>query len=175
MSSNFNKEYVLDGVDITIPVKTRRNRKNIKGLKFGKLTPIKPVIADSKGNSRWLCECDCGNLKVVETYKLTSGNTKSCGCLKKEHGHFLKNNYLEYIINRYEEQIKQHINTEAYLQSKLKEKEIVENNLRNIVNELKDKVQDYEEKIAMYEHIIARQATKLFVEGVKDVRRKGQG
>ena len=28
--------------------------------------------------------CDCGNTAIVNTNKLTSGNTKSCGCLNRD-------------------------------------------------------------------------------------------
>lgn len=34
--------------------------------------------------SKWLCRCECGNEIKVTAYRLKSGNTKSCGCLKKE-------------------------------------------------------------------------------------------
>lgn len=34
--------------------------------------------------SEWLCRCDCGTEKWVEGNQIQSGNTKSCGCLKKE-------------------------------------------------------------------------------------------
>lgn len=32
----------------------------------------------------WRCLCSCGGTVVVDVHKLRSGNTKSCGCLKKE-------------------------------------------------------------------------------------------
>jgi 5-methylcytosine-specific restriction endonuclease McrA len=32
----------------------------------------------------WLCLCDCGNEVTVAGYCLRNGNTKSCGCLRKE-------------------------------------------------------------------------------------------
>ncbi len=31
----------------------------------------------------WECKCDCGNRSLVPSYNLTSGNTKSCGCIGK--------------------------------------------------------------------------------------------
>lgn len=49
------------------------------GRKFGRLTVIKYL-----GTRRWLCKCDCGASKEVGTQKLTSGNTASCGCLRRE-------------------------------------------------------------------------------------------
>lgn len=46
------------------------------GKKFGRLTTI------SYKNSKWFCRCDCGEHIEIYTEALTSGNTKSCGCLK---------------------------------------------------------------------------------------------
>ncbi len=39
---------------------------------------------DKKGNTTWKCKCDCGKICTVRSYLLSSGNTKSCGCLKKD-------------------------------------------------------------------------------------------
>lgn len=52
------------------------------GKKFGRLTVIKTV----RGKKGYWCECqcDCGNIVMVNQSNLGSGNTKSCGCLKKE-------------------------------------------------------------------------------------------
>lgn len=36
------------------------------------------------GKARWLCKCDCGTIKVCNGHSLRRGNTKSCGCYKKE-------------------------------------------------------------------------------------------
>lgn len=30
------------------------------------------------------CQCDCGTVKNIEKYHVFNGNTKSCGCLRKE-------------------------------------------------------------------------------------------
>ena len=55
---------------------------DLVGKKFGNLTVIE-FAGQNKHHSRtWLCRCDCGNTTVVTTNKLTTGNTKSCGCLK---------------------------------------------------------------------------------------------
>ena len=32
----------------------------------------------------WLCECECGNTKLIGSANLISGNTLSCGCYNKE-------------------------------------------------------------------------------------------
>ena len=55
---------------------------NITGQRFGKLVALKKVES-RKGNTYWLCQCDCGNQKEIQTSHLTSGLTKSCGCLNK--------------------------------------------------------------------------------------------
>ena len=34
--------------------------------------------------AQWLCRCDCGTIKPVQGYKLNSGRSQSCGCLRNE-------------------------------------------------------------------------------------------
>jgi 5-methylcytosine-specific restriction endonuclease McrA len=54
---------------------------DIKGEKFGSLTPIKPTDRRvSKGTVIWECLCDCGETSFVASSNLRSGNTLSCGC-----------------------------------------------------------------------------------------------
>lgn len=36
------------------------------------------------GESRWVCRCDCGKEKLIYRSALTTGRTKSCGCLVKK-------------------------------------------------------------------------------------------
>jgi hypothetical protein len=36
----------------------------------------------SDGARVWACRCDCGNVTMVRATSLTSGFTKSCGCLR---------------------------------------------------------------------------------------------
>lgn len=72
---------------------------DLSNKKFGRLTVIKRVETERKGQARWLCKCDCGNTKIVQSYDLKSGNTQSCGCQRKEnfvhstHGHSRKRVY----------------------------------------------------------------------------------
>lgn len=54
---------------------------NIKGQKFGKLTVIEKALSRSK-KTYWLCQCECGVQKEVQTGHLTSGAITSCGCNK---------------------------------------------------------------------------------------------
>lgn len=51
------------------------------GKKFGNLTVIS-MVGSSGGGIVWHCKCDCGNECDVTYSKLSSGNTKSCGCNK---------------------------------------------------------------------------------------------
>lgn len=52
--------------------------------KFGRLVVIKRVGKDNNGNYEWLCQCNCGQKKVIRGSSLRNGNTRSCGCLHKE-------------------------------------------------------------------------------------------
>ena len=53
--------------------------RHLENQKFGMLTAIKYL-----GKSKWLCRCDCGNMKEVQTGHLISGHTTSCGCRHKK-------------------------------------------------------------------------------------------
>lgn len=56
--------------------------RDLSGKQFGKLEVIKRVPNTSR--VKWLCKCICGNEVVVQSGNLLCGNTKSCGCYKKE-------------------------------------------------------------------------------------------
>lgn len=50
------------------------------GLRYGRLTalearPGRPI--------KWLCRCDCGATKLVAGNHLVTGNTVSCGCVRR--------------------------------------------------------------------------------------------
>lgn len=57
--------------------------RDITGEKFGRLTALSPVCKQ-KREMVWLCRCDCGKETRVRVGNLVSGNTQSCGCLKRE-------------------------------------------------------------------------------------------
>jgi len=56
---------------------------DLSGQRFGRLTVIEKVPSETR-NARWKCICDCGK----ETYPLGTtlrrGESKSCGCIKRE-------------------------------------------------------------------------------------------
>ena len=56
--------------------------EEMPNMKFGRLKPL--VITESKGRTKWLCQCDCGKQVEVIQKNLCNGNTRSCGCLSAE-------------------------------------------------------------------------------------------
>ena len=61
--------------------------RNLIGLKFGKLLVIERDVNyirkfDNKPRPKYKCLCECGNIVSVIGSSLTSGMTKSCGCLR---------------------------------------------------------------------------------------------
>lgn len=49
---------------------------------FGRLTVVEKVTVNSK--MRFRCRCSCGAFIVIRSCDLLSGNTRSCGCLRRE-------------------------------------------------------------------------------------------
>ncbi len=66
---------------------------DLTGQTFNRLTVIKRMENDKWGQTRWLCQCECGNKKIIQGNHLKSNRIKSCGCLQKikpsnlKHGH----------------------------------------------------------------------------------------
>lgn len=65
------------------------NALDITGQRFGKLIALKKAPSRN-GNTYWLCQCDCGNQKEIQTGNLTRGATKSCGCSQNPSGKIRK-------------------------------------------------------------------------------------
>ena len=64
---------------------TQKNSPDYTNQTFGKLTALFPARkAKNTKKTGWLCKCGCGNELFVSTDKLTSGNTRSCGCLHQQ-------------------------------------------------------------------------------------------
>jgi hypothetical protein len=64
-------------------------RIDITNKRFNRLTAIKYVGKDTHNHSVWECLCDCGKTAFVPVGCLSTGKTKSCGCLKLERSSFL--------------------------------------------------------------------------------------
>lgn len=52
------------------------------GQRFNYLVVIERV-ANQGAVTRWKCQCDCGNITIVQGGELKNNSTKSCGCFKK--------------------------------------------------------------------------------------------
>lgn len=57
-------------------------KPSLEGLRFGRLLVSHRVGAGKR--HKWVCTCDCGNTAEATYTCLTNGDTKSCGCLKRE-------------------------------------------------------------------------------------------
>ena len=55
--------------------------KDLTNCKFGKLTVLEFSYCKNR-KAYWKCKCDCGNIITIAGNSLSSGNTKSCGCIK---------------------------------------------------------------------------------------------
>jgi len=60
------------------------NYRDLTGRRFGRLRVIEDAGRSPKKRTMWRCKCDCGKEVVVMSHNLTTGRTKSCGCLQKE-------------------------------------------------------------------------------------------
>lgn len=62
--------------------------EDLTGMRFGRLVAIEPasdgMYGKSDGHKVWKCMCDCGNVTYTISSALKAGNTRSCGCLRKE-------------------------------------------------------------------------------------------
>lgn len=66
---------------------------DLTGIKFGRLKVIEegePLKGEGWSVRRWICFCDCGNQTLTHQNHLTSGRSRSCGCLATEKSKELK-------------------------------------------------------------------------------------
>ena len=56
---------------------------DLTGKRFARLTVLRKAPS-RPGHAQWWCRCDCGAEIDVRAQNLRNGNTKSCGCHKKE-------------------------------------------------------------------------------------------
>lgn len=61
--------------------RVKPGRRDIAGMRFGRLTAIEPTGEAVRGSAVWRCRCDCGGEVCAPLHQLTSGYRKSCGCL----------------------------------------------------------------------------------------------
>lgn len=53
------------------------------GDRFGRLKVLRKAGSNARG-FLWECQCDCGTIKICRQIYLRTGDTKSCGCLKRD-------------------------------------------------------------------------------------------
>ena len=58
--------------------------QDLTGQRFGRLIVLGFADYDEHGNTMWKCRCDCGTVFVTRALSLRSGQTQSCGCLRRE-------------------------------------------------------------------------------------------
>lgn len=54
--------------------------KDEAGNVYGRLTVLRQAGVNKYKIMCWLCQCACGNQKIISGYSLRRGNSKSCGC-----------------------------------------------------------------------------------------------
>ena len=60
-------------------------RYNMVGERYGRLTVDHLHCRGGNGKKLlWACKCDCGNMVYLSRHALVSGQTKSCGCLRRD-------------------------------------------------------------------------------------------
>lgn len=60
---------------------------DLTGKVFGRLTVLEKSehpLGKKEKRAYWLCQCECGNQKIILGRSLRDGKTLSCGCLQKE-------------------------------------------------------------------------------------------
>lgn len=65
-------------------IKSNGRSKDISGEKFGRWVAQKVVGRATGAGTLWECVCECGVTKAVNRRSLIRGESKSCGCLRKE-------------------------------------------------------------------------------------------
>lgn len=58
-------------------------RADLVGKVFGRLT-VEALSGTKYNKCYWRCICECGGITETSSQKLTTGHTRSCGCLARE-------------------------------------------------------------------------------------------
>lgn len=114
---------------------------NLIGQQFGRLTVIRRV-ENQNGKICWLCQCECGNTKIVTREHFRRGGTKSCGCLShtRSNKKIIDNGYItiympEHLKSKKNGYVYEHILVaEEMLGRPLGKEEVVHHKDRNRTN-----------------------------------------
>ena len=95
--------------------KERATESNLKrggdltGKRFGKLVVLEEAGFYKKTDGRnarlWKCQCDCGNICLIQHQYLACGDTRSCGCINSV-GNMTINRLLNLSGYKYESEYK---------------------------------------------------------------------
>lgn len=55
---------------------------DLSGQKFGSLLVVSRAADGKNWQTRFHCLCDCGNKRIVPSYRLRTNHTNSCGCMR---------------------------------------------------------------------------------------------
>ncbi len=64
--------------------KYNAKHRDLTGMQFGLLTALRPTNERRWRTVVWECQCECGKVIFVPSTSLTSGNTRSCGCIRSK-------------------------------------------------------------------------------------------
>lgn len=65
-------------------VRTTPQYKDIAGKKFGRLTAVRFLHRNKRGDALWECRCSCGAQHKASGVYLRLGRSRSCGCLNRD-------------------------------------------------------------------------------------------
>ena len=57
-----------------------RQLLDLQGTRIGRLVLRERAPLSKEGFTQWVCDCDCGNTKIIRQGSLRAGLTVSCGC-----------------------------------------------------------------------------------------------
>lgn len=64
-------------------------KMDLIGKRFGKLVVVEQVGRTKSYDKLYLCQCDCGNQKIIRGQNLRRGHTKTCGCKEDKFINFV--------------------------------------------------------------------------------------
>ena len=83
-----SRKSIMRGLKKSCGCKDPNKFKDLTGMKFERLTVIErdpdDYVNPTSGvkSPKWICRCDCGNIKSVRGTDLKTGNVTSCGCYR---------------------------------------------------------------------------------------------
>lgn len=89
---------------------------NLRGRRFGRLLVLRRDGSNSGGACLWICRCVCGNKKTVTRNNLQTGNTKSCGCFRREETGRRGRLHIKHGHNRNHKQSPEYFSWQAMIQ-----------------------------------------------------------